>query len=134
MNPPRILLAAAVAALVGTAGIANAASTPVISAQHSTTGKAPVTVPGTGLKRGAEIPSGALVIFRSVRLSKGQQPHVTLTAPAGKAIRGLASSGHVGFALVGSSDYTGKRKVVVRAFSAPKVKGDATGKIYALVS
>jgi hypothetical protein len=134
MNPPRILLATAVAGLVGTVGVANAASTPVISAQHSLTGKAPVSVPGTGLERGAEIPSGALLIFRSVRLSNGQQPHVTLTAPAGKVIRGMATGGHVGFVLVAPKDYPGKTKVVVRAFRAPKVKGDATGRIYALVS
>jgi hypothetical protein len=134
MNPPRILLATAVAALVGGVGIADAADTPVISAQHSVTGTSPVSIPGTGVKRGAKLPAGSRVIYRSVRLAKGQEPHVTLTAPSGKALRGLADSGKVGFVLVGPKDYPGKAKVVVKAFSAPKVTGDATGKIYALVS
>jgi hypothetical protein len=84
--------------------------------------------------RGDTLPAGARLVYRIVTLSRGQKPEVTLKAPAGKTLRGLATGGaHVGFTLVRPSDYVGKRSVVVRAFHGPKGGDRATGRIYALV-
>jgi hypothetical protein len=133
MNPPQIILTTAVAVLVS-AGVASAADAPVISAQHTHTGTAPVSVPGTGVHRGDKLPAGAKLVYRTVTLSRGQKPEVTLTAPAGKTVRGLAvSEGKVGFVVVRPRDYVGKRKVTVRSFLAPKAGDRESGRIYALI-
>ena len=135
MIKARIIAIAAVAAL-GTGGVAYAATSPAVSAQHTaTSGKAPVTVPGSGVKKGAKLPAGARIVYRDVTLSKGQKVKLSLKAPAGKTIRGLAvrDDDKVGFALVGPASYVGKQNVTVRAYTAPKADGSETGRIYALV-
>ena len=91
-------------------------------------------MPGTGVHAGDKLPAGARLIYREVELSKGQTPKLTLTAPAGKTLAGLAdASKTVGVTLVTPKDYPGKRSVTVRAWAAPKASGRVHGRIYALV-
>ncbi|HEY3190933.1 MAG TPA: hypothetical protein VGJ70_25805 [Solirubrobacteraceae bacterium] len=133
MKTTRIIASAAVAALAS-AGVATAAEAPTVSAQKTMAGKtAPLTIPGTGVKKGARLPAGARIVYRDVTLTKGQKPTLTLRAPAGKRLRGLApTEGGVGFVVVRPASYTGKRAVTVRAYAAPKATGEVTGRIYAL--
>jgi hypothetical protein len=135
MSPRKIALATAAAALT-TAGVATAAEAPVVSAQKASTAKtAPLTVPGTGLKKGARLPSGARLVYREVTLEGKQKVLLTIKAPAGKTLRGLApvEGSHVGFVVVKPLHYGGRRSVQVRAFGDGKASGETTGRIYALV-
>ena len=126
---------AAVTALIAV-DIGSAAQSPTVSAQRAWTGAtAPVTVPGTGLKKGATIPKGARLVYRNVSLSRGQNVRFTFTATGGRKLRGLvpADGGatKVGFAVVRPVRYSGRTQVLVRAFAAPKAAGRVTGRIYA---
>jgi hypothetical protein len=135
MSPRTIALATAVAAL-GSTGIATAAEAPVVSAQKSSTAKtAPLTIAGTGVKKGERLPKGARIVYRDVTLSGKQKVVLTIKAPAGKTLRGLmpTEGSHVGFVVVKPTRYAGRRSVQVRAFGDNKVAGDVTGRIYALV-
>jgi hypothetical protein len=129
-------LIAATAAVLSSAAVATAAEAPVVSAQHTRSGStSPVSVPGTGIHAGDKLPAGARLIYRDVTLSRPQQPKLTLKAPAGKVLKGLAQgrTAKVGFVLVGPRDYPGHRSVTVKAFAAPKTGGRVHGRIYALV-
>ena len=134
MSAPRILTAAvAITALAG-AGVATAAESAHVSIQHGVAGKAPLTIPGTGVKKGDAIPAGGHIVFRSVTLEGKQQVRVTLKAPKGDVIRGVGmKEGSKVGGVVLTRYYVGKRTVVVKAFVAPTA-GDAevTGNIYAL--
>jgi hypothetical protein len=70
-----------------------------------------------------------------VTLAKGEKVDLTITAPAGKRLRGLAvaENGRVEFTVVGPRDYAGHRSVKVKAFSAPHETGTHSGRIFALV-
>lgn len=134
MSPRTIAIATAVAAL-GSTGIATASEAPVVSAQKSSVARtAPLTVPGTGLKKGARLPSGARLVYRDVTLEGKQKVVLTIRAPKGKTLRGLApvDGGHVGFVVVKPAAYAGKRSVQIRAFGDGKATGEVTGRIYAL--
>ena len=136
MTPIRTLAATA-AALVATAGVATAAEAPAVSSQHTSASRfAPVTIPGTGVHKGARLPSGARIVYRDVTLAKGQEVRLQVHAPSGKTLRGLAvrDLDTVGFVVVSKGSYTGRKAVTVRAFGA-KAAGDGalTGRIYALV-
>lgn len=136
MTRNHLIATASAVALLGSAGVATAAEAPVVSAQSTMSGStAPVTVPGTGVKKGERLPKGARIVFRDVTLEGKQQVRLTLKAPAGKRLRGLAvrEIDKVGFVVVQKSSYVGRPKVQVRAFAAPKAEGEATGRIYALV-
>lgn len=135
MTRNRLIATASAVALLGSAGVATGAEAPVVSAQSTLTGKAPVTVPGTGLKKGERLPKGARIVFRDVTLEGDQKVRLTLKAPAGKKLRGLAvrENDEIGFVVVHKGSYVGRSKVQVRAFAAPKAEGEATGRIYALV-
>lgn len=135
MTRNRLITTASAVALLGSAGVATAAEAPVVSAQRTVTGTAPVTVPGTGVKKGERLPKGARIVFRDVTLEGDQEVRLTLKAPAGKKLRGLATreGDEVGFVVVRKGSYVGRSKVQVRAYAAPKAEGEATGRIYALV-
>ena len=136
MTRNRLIATASAVALLGSAGVATAAEAPVVSAQKTLSGsKAPVTVPGTGVKKGERLPKGARIVFRDVTLQGTQQVRLTLKAPAGKKLRGLAvrENDKVGFVVVHKGSYVGQAKVQVRAYAAPKTEDEATGRIYALV-
>jgi hypothetical protein len=133
-------LAAAFAAAAGvvpaSAAVAAAPPAPVVSKQVvSARTTAPLTIPGTGVKQGARLPHGDRLEFRTVTLEKGQKVRLTLRAPNGMTLRGLASGGTtVGFTVVRPVRYVGRREVTVRAFVSPKAKSGAhAGRIWALV-
>ena len=133
---PRTIAIATAAAVLGSTGVATAADAPVVSAQKTSTARtAPLTIPGTGVKKGARLPSGARLVYRTVTLEGKQKTLLTIKAPAGKTLRGLVpvEGSHVGFVVVKPVAYAGKRSVQVRAFGDNKVDGEVTGRIYALV-
>jgi hypothetical protein len=135
MTVTRKLAAATSAALLAATGVAAAADAPVVSAQHTSSAtRAPLTIPGTGIKHGERLPSGARLIYRTVALEGKQTVTFKLKAPAGKRLRGLVpGSGDVGFAVVGKGSYVGHTTVKLRSFANPQADGEVTGRIYGLV-
>lgn len=136
MSPYKILPATALVAAVVAVDIGSAAQAPTVSAQKVYAGvTAPVTVPGTGLKKGATIPKGARLVYRDVSVTSGQAVRFTFKATGHRKLRGLVpadgTATKVGFAVVRPDRYAGKISVLVRAFAAPKAKGRVSGRIYA---
>jgi hypothetical protein len=129
------LAAATSVALLAASGVAAAADAPVVSAQQTSSAKtAPLTIPGTGIKKGERLPSGARLIYRNVTLEGSQTATFTLKAPSGKRLRGLApKSSDVGFVVVDKGSYVGRTKVKVRSFANPNADGEVSGRIYGLV-
>jgi phage-related tail protein len=75
-------LAVAVAAPAVAAGAqAGAAQAPEVGAQKTlTAGKvAPVTIPGTGLKKGMKLKSGQKLVFRAIALGDSKTVRFTLS-------------------------------------------------------
>src|SRR4051794_16770336 len=108
MQTFRVITATAAVATVAASGVATAATAPVVSKEQTATAtKAPVAI--AGVKKGARLPSGDKLVFRVVTLSKGQKVSVTLAAPSGKALRGLAKTGKITFAVVSPKSFAGKR-------------------------
>jgi len=135
MSKSRTIATAAIAALA-TAGVATAAETAQISSQHTAKSRfAALTIPGTGVKKGARLPSGARIVYRDVTLEKGQEPKLSIRAPKGKTVRGLAQAEgkKVGFVVLTKGSYAGHKQVQVRAYVDGKAAGEQTGRIYALV-
>jgi hypothetical protein len=135
ITTPRVAGACVVASLA-MSGVAVAAAPPSVSKQRTWTGAtAPLTIPGTGVKKGARLPRGDRVVFRTVTLAKGEKVDLTITAPAGKRLRGLAvaENGRVDFTVVSPRQYVGHRSVKVKAFAAPHQTGTHSGRIFALV-
>lgn len=131
--------AAAIAATVpaGALAQAGAAQAPEVSAQKTiTAGKAaPVTIPGTGLKKGMKLKSGQKLVFRTVDVGEGTTARFGLSCGTTSKTRlkglGFAEGGKARFQLDGSIDYVGKRSVRLRA-NAPKGAASAGGTMYAL--
>jgi hypothetical protein len=134
MSTRSLLIATTTAAVLASGGAAAAADAPVVSAQHTHTGTSPLTVPGTGVKAGAALPKGARLISRDVTLEAGQAARVVLRAPVGKTLRGVGmpEGQKVGFQLVGRTSYVGRRQVTLRATVVRQVRGEVTGRVYAL--
>jgi hypothetical protein len=132
-----VVAVTAAASLLGTSAAASAATNPVVS-KETTSGatRAPLTIPGTGVKKGARLPRGDRLMFRTVTLEKGQTVEFTMRAPRGMTLRGLAPGGRaVGFSVVRPVHYPGRRAVTVRAFVPSNAKaGTHTARIWALVS
>jgi hypothetical protein len=136
MITTRRVAGACLVASLAMSGDAAAAAPPSVSKEQRWTGaRAPLTVPGTGIKKGARLPRGDRIVFRTVTLAKGQRVDLTITAPAGKRLRGLAvaENGRVDFTLVSPRHYVGHRSVKVKAFAAPHETGTHRGRIFALV-
>jgi hypothetical protein len=124
-----ITITAAVVALA-TAGVATAASKPVVSKQRTLTVKtAPVAI--GGLKKGAALPKGDKVVDRSVTLSKGQKVSVTMTAPKGMTLQALAHSGKITWKA--PKALKGKKSVKLSVTTAKGASGTVKGTVYALV-
>ena len=134
MSPRSLLVATTAAAVLASGGAAAAADAPVVSAQRTHVGTAPLTVPGTGVKAGAALPKGARLIYRDVSLETGQAARVVLRAPAGRTLRGvgLPEGQKVTFQLVGRSSYIGRRQVILRATAVRGADGEVSGRAYAL--
>ena len=132
----KITAATAVLALAGS-GVAAAADAPVVGAQQTSSATtAPVTIPGTGVKRGERLPSGARIVYRDVTLEGAQTAgRVVLRAPAGTTIRGLAvrQGDQVGFVVTDGGNYVGRKQVASRAYVNRKASGEHTGRLYGLV-
>lgn len=136
MTTHRKITAATITALLASAGVATAADAPIVSKQHTSTAKsAPLTIPGSGLKKGDRLPSGARLVYRNVTLEGDQTATFNIKAIHGKRLRGLATKEgqDVGFMVVNRRDYAGKTKVQVRAYANPNADGEVEGRIYGLV-
>jgi hypothetical protein len=138
MLKSRLAVAAVPAAIavLASSGVAAAASPSVSKEVVSTRTTAPLTIPGTGVKKGARLPRGARLIFRTVTLHKGQRASLTLRAPAHSTLRGVvpAATGGIDFAVARPSHYVGRSAVTVRAAVAPKAgAGEHSARIWALV-
>jgi hypothetical protein len=133
MSTRRLVVAAAAVVALSCAGVAAAGDAPDVSAQRTHTGTAPLTVPGTGLKKGHAVPRGARLISRDVALEGHQVARVVLRAPDGTTLRGIGmpEGQDVRFGLV-SRSYVGRRRAVLRATVAPGTDGEASGRVYAL--
>jgi hypothetical protein len=136
MITTRRVAGACLVASLAMSGVAVAAAPPSVSKERTWTGaRAPLTIPGTGVKKDARLPHGNRIVFRTVTLAKGQKVDLTITAPAAKRLRGLAvaENGRVGFTVVSPRNYVGHRSVKVKAFAAPHETGMHSGRIFALV-
>jgi hypothetical protein len=135
MTAIRTISIAAVTAALAATGVAGAAEAPVVSDQQFIAGAAPLTIPGTGIQQGEWMGSRARLLYRDVTLEGDQQVRLTLRAPKGRKIRGLAvgEGTKVSFTAV-TRRYAGKRSVVVRAQLAGRHAddGEITGRVYAL--
>jgi hypothetical protein len=121
------------AAVLGVAATAGAAAAPVVSDQEWIAGRAPLTIPGTGVHKGEWMGSKARLVYRDVTLEAGQKTRVTLRADGGRRVRGLAIErlGTVRFVAL-DTRYPGRRHVTVRAWLAPRTHGEVTTRVYAL--
>jgi hypothetical protein len=136
MITTRRVAGACLVASLAVSGVAVAAAPPSVSKERTWTGaRAPLTVPGTGVKKGARLPRGDRIVWRTVTLAQGQKVDLRITAPAGKRLRGLAvaENGRIGFTVVSPRRYVGHRSVKVRAFTVPHEAGTHSGRIFALV-
>ena len=134
MSLHRTISLTAVTAVLATAGVAGAAEAPVVSAQQTIHGTAVVTVPGTGVKQGEWMGSKAHLVYRDATLAQDQRAVVTLRAPKGKRIRGLAIRENAKIAVRAlDREYAGKTKVTVHAVLRPDAGGQATDRVFALV-
>lgn len=132
----RKLTATTAAAAFAAAGTAAAAAAPIVSKQRTSAAtKAPLIIPGTGIEKGERLPRGARLVFRDVTLEGKQTARLTITAPAGKKLRGLAprEGQEVGFVVTDKRSYVGRTKVRLRAYANPKADGEVAGRIYGLV-
>jgi hypothetical protein len=135
MSITRKLTAATAAALVAATGAAAAAEAPAVSRQHTSDARtAPLTIPGTGVHRGDKLTGGARLVYRDVALTGKQTVKLTIKAPSGKRLRGLApdEGADVGFIVLDKGDYAGRTKVTIRAYANPKAGGRVEGRIYGL--
>lgn len=117
-----------------TAVAASAADAPLVSEQHFVAGKAPLTIPGTGVGNGEYMGAKAQLVFRDVTLEGDQAVRVTLSARNGREVRGLAvpEGTKIAFRAI-DRRYVGDRKVAVRATVSRRAGDDeVTGRIYAL--
>lgn len=137
MPPTRLAAAIAVAVVLVPTAVAAAATTPAVHKEVISTRRiAPLTVEGTGVKKGARLARGEELVFRTVTLEKGQKVRLTLGAPRGMTLRGLvpSPSSAVGFDVVKPVPYVGRSSVTIRAFTFPKATaGKHSGRIWALV-
>lgn len=130
-----VATAAAITSLA-TTGVAAAATPPVSKEVVATRRTAPLTIPGTGVKKGARLPRGARLVFRTVTLGRGRHVTLTLRAPAHTALRGLApsSSRAIAFTVVRPKHFVGRKAVVLRAVASPAAgRGVHRARIWALV-
>jgi hypothetical protein len=129
------LATATTVALLAASGVAAAADAPIVGAQHTSSATtAPLTIPGTGVKKGSKLPRGERLIYRDVTLEGSQKTTFTLRAPNGKRLRGLVpSNGAVGFVVADKGSYVGHTKVKLRSFADPNANGEVSGRIYGLV-
>ena len=96
--------------------------------------KAPVTVGGTGLKKGSTLKSGQTMIKRITILDGREKASVTLTCAEGSALQGLASqdAGTFTWVVASKKSYVGKRSTKVNLFGKRKAGEDTHAAMYAV--
>jgi hypothetical protein len=120
----------------GTTGGAVVAKTPIIGPEETlSTEIAPLTIPGTGVHKGARLPKGARLIYRQVTIEGSESVHFTMEAPAGKRFLGCVPTDDppVGFRIDNTTNYAGHTKVWVSVSTHPRTTYAATGRLYGLV-
>jgi len=135
MSAFRLLATTASAFALSAGAVAAAADAPVVSKQQFVAGAALGTVPGTGIQKGEWMGSRAVLVFREVTLEGRQSVRLTLRAPQGKRLRGLATAEGERLTFVAlDRRYAGKRRVAVRVSlaGASRLAGEHTGRVYAL--
>ncbi|WP_210491040.1 hypothetical protein [Patulibacter sp. SYSU D01012] len=121
-------LAVAVLALAAGPAVATAAA-PVVSPQKTWARRTtPVALPGTGIHVGQRLPAGAVLVYRTVHIPKGEHRDVRLVVPKGVRIVTAAQRGAFGSVAVGGAAYVGRRSVTIRAFGG---RHGADGHVYA---
>ena len=135
MTIARKFATATTVALLAASGIAAAADAPVVGDQQTSRAThAPVTIAGTGVKKGDRLPDGARLVYRDVTLEGDQKVTFNIGGPNGKTVRGIApKTRDVGFRVLTRGDYAGRTKVKVQAFLKPNADGEQTSRIYGLV-
>ena len=113
MHKFRVITITAAVAALATAGVATAASKPIV------------------FKKGAALPKGDKIVDRKVTLSKGQKVSVTMTAPKGMTLQALAHSGKITWKA--PKALKGKKSVKLSVTTAKGASGTIKGTIYALV-
>lgn len=137
----RTTLAAFAFALAGVAVPGSAVAQSVGAAQAPDVGpvktltagkKAPVTIPGTGLKKGMTIKKGTKVVSRAVTVADGETVRFTLSCgKGGSTFMGLGTGGEAIFNLDQRASYVGRRSVRLKADTA-RATGDSAGVMYGL--
>ncbi|MBI5107015.1 MAG: hypothetical protein HZB46_18875 [Solirubrobacterales bacterium] len=132
MNLRTALITTSAITALATAGVAGAAEAPLVSHQAELHGKAPVTVAGTGVKKGDWMGSKQFIIYKKVRVDGHGKVTLTLKAPKGKTVAGLAVDEKSGVGFVAQRDYPGHKTVTVTAYGR-NAEGPSRGRILALV-
>lgn len=106
MTSPRILAVASATAVLASAGVALLGGDRggVCGATH--TGRAPVTIPGTAVKKDERLPSGARVVSRGVTLKGDQAVRFRSARPPASAYAGSAPGAPTMSTLTSSPDPT----------------------------
>jgi len=136
MSITRKLTAATAVLAFAATGVATAADAPIVTDQKTSASRfAPVLIPGTGIKKGERLPTGARIVYRDVTLEGKQTVNVTLRAPAGKRMRALAFKDpiQIVFSTTRKGSYSGRKQVTLRTRVAPTVTGEVSARVYALV-
>lgn len=128
-------IATATTAVATTAG-PTGPGTPVIGPRRILdTEIAPLTIPGTGVHRGARLPSGAELIYLQITIAGGESGHFTMQAPAGKRFLGVMFTDDppIDVRIDNRTNYAGHTKVWVSVTIRPRTSALATGRLYGLV-
>jgi hypothetical protein len=90
---------------------------------------APVSVPGTPVRRGHAVPAGWSLVGRPVRLAAGEEPGATLDCGRTRALAGLAATDDGLGLRPATRRYVGHRRVAVTAYGAARQA--ASGRVVA---
>ena len=118
----RLLPLALVAALIAAAP-ASADTTTILEPPA----KSPVTIPGSGVKRGDRLARGQVLVRRLTSAIGGRRRVITLRCPSGTTHAGLGTfeGGRIAFGVVDRGSYIGRRTVRVRVIAPPGTKRGA---------
>ena len=119
----------------GAAGVAGAATSGPAKTVARAGEPTPVTVPGTGLKKGMDLKAGQVLISRTVTVTGDEQPRTKVTCPGAKRLKGLATQDgdDLAFKVADRRSYVAKRAVTVQAYARDADGTEpVSGPIYAL--
>jgi hypothetical protein len=89
--------------------------------------RSPVTIPGSGVKRGDRLARGEVLVRRLTSAVGGRRRIITLRCPSGTRHAGLGTfdASRIGFGVVDRGSYIGRRSVRVRVTAPPGTKAGA---------